>query len=143
HAGAPRALAGPPVPGPVVVGGGGGMRSGTRGGVLIPCVSVAGMLVLRYLLGAAVVHFRLPTADYLHDAFTGGQAWWERSEALATAPDRPERPTPGDVDEPGKTFDGFTLYTTNVGSQASLINMRGEEVHRWEAPFSRVWPAPP
>jgi hypothetical protein len=98
------------------------------------------MLLLSYVLGAAVVHFRLPTSEYLHDAFTGGQAWWERSEALATAPDRPERPTPGDVDVPGKTFDGFTLYTTNVGSQASLLNMRGEEVHRWEAPFSRVWP---
>src|SRR5262249_31516641 len=47
-----------------------------------------------------------------------------------------------DVDEPERTFDGFTLYTTNIGSEARLINMHGEVVHKWSAPFSRVWPVP-
>jgi hypothetical protein len=101
------------------------------------------MLLLSYLLGAAVVHYKLPTSEYLDDAFTGGEAWLDRRDALRSAPAPSSHTISIDVDKRDRTFDGFTLYTTNVGSQALLLNMRGEVVHRWAAPFSRVWPKPP
>jgi hypothetical protein len=44
------------------------------------------------------------------------------------------------VDEAPKTFDSYTLYTTNLGSRAALIDMRGNVLHEWAMPFSRVWP---
>jgi hypothetical protein len=47
------------------------------------------------------------------------------------------------VDKPGQTYDGFTLYTTTEGAWATLIDMRGTVVHRWELPFSQAWPHAP
>src|SRR5262249_54542180 len=47
------------------------------------------------------------------------------------------------VDNAEKTFDGFTLYTMSDGARATLIDMRGTVVHRWELPFSQAWPDPP
>jgi hypothetical protein len=101
------------------------------------------MLVLSYVLGAAVVHFKLPTSDYLLAAFAGGEAWHERQNALAEKLPPAGQPALPDVDKPDKTFDGFTLYTTNVGTEATLLNMRGAVVHRWEAPFGRAWSRAP
>ena len=45
-------------------------------------------------------------------------------------------------DRPEKTLDGFTLYTTTLASEARLIDMNGNPVHRWHQPFSKVWPNP-
>jgi hypothetical protein len=101
------------------------------------------MLLLSYVLGAAVVQFKLPTSEYLHDAFTGGRALFERTEALDWTPAETMHPISRDVDYPERTFDGFTLYTTNAGSSARLVDMYGQVVHEWAAPFSRVWPRPP
>jgi hypothetical protein len=117
-----------------------GLRRGP--GIIIPWLSVAGMLALGYILGAAVVHFQLPTSEYLEDAFTGGEAWFARKSARETPTPVAGGPISIDVDKPGRACDGFTLYTTNVGAQAALVDMGGRVVHRWEAPFSRVWPRP-
>jgi hypothetical protein len=50
-------------------------------------------------------------------------------------------------DSTAPAYDGFTLYTcasaSPVRTQAFLIDMRGEVVHRWMIPFSQVWPNPP
>jgi hypothetical protein len=100
------------------------------------------MLLLSFLLGAAVVHFKLPTSEYLRDAFTGARAWAEQRNELAEPSGPVDSPISQDVHDPEKAFDGLTLYTTNVGTQAVLLNMRGEVVHKWSAPFSRVWPRP-
>jgi hypothetical protein len=100
-------------------------------------------MALSFVLGAAVMYFQLPASDFLREAFTGGQAWTDREAALAAPPPGPERPPSVAVDKPGRTWDGFTLYTTNVGARAALLDMRGRVVHRWEAPFSQVWPRPP
>jgi hypothetical protein len=97
---------------------------------------------LCYVFGAAVMHFQLPSCDFLEQAFIGGQAWVSR----ASPPPRPQvgnvTPTNVAVDQPGKTFDGFTLCTTTGGSSAALLDMRGNVVHRWQMPFSRAWPKP-
>jgi hypothetical protein len=111
--------------------------------VFLPCLSVGGMLLLSYVLGAAVVHFQLPTSAYLHDAFIGGEAWFEQKKEVSTKPAPINLPISKGADKPDRTFEGFTLYTTNVGAQAFLLNMDGEVIHEWEAPFSRVWPKPP
>src|SRR5262245_42743926 len=119
------------------------MQSRARRGNLVPCFSVAGMLMLSFLLGAAVVHFKLPPSDYLRDAFIGARAWAEQRQERAEPSGPAETPVSQEVHDPYRAFDGFTLYTTNAGSQAVLLDMGREVVHRWSAPFRRVWPRPP
>jgi hypothetical protein len=109
-----------------------------------PVVSILAMLFLSYVLGAAVIRFKWPTSGYLLDAFEGAQAWSQQRDELNGFPDSEFIPSiSNQVDIPEKTFDGFTLYTTNTDSEARLINMRGEVVYRWHAPFRKIWPKPP
>lgn len=46
------------------------------------------------------------------------------------------------VDDPQRAYPGYTLFTSAHFNGALLINMQGEVVHRWELPFSEVWPSP-
>lgn len=101
-----------------------------------------GVASLSYLLGAAVVYFKLPTSAILDDAFLGGQAWAERRQAADVPVDLDVPAARVGIDRLEWTFDGYTAYTTNHGSQAVLINMRGDVVHRWTAQFRDVWPKP-
>jgi hypothetical protein len=108
-----------------------------------------GIVALVYLLGAAVMFFELPTSGFLSKAFTGARAWNERREFFAQP--LPEKRVPRDIsiriDQPGQTCDGFTLCTfaslVDPSTQAFLLDMRGNVVHRWAIPFSAVWPHPP
>lgn len=91
--------------------------------------------------------FQLPTSGLLCQALMGIGVW--RQEKAAPPPAsaiRAKRLDGSLVDEPAETFDGFTLYaylgSTEVGTEALLINMRREVVHRWAIPFSHVWPQP-
>jgi hypothetical protein len=111
---------------------------------LLPWVSILGMVALSYLLGAAVLFFDLPSANFLHKAFLGAQAWYEQRH---TQPPEDEeqfhRAKIGRIDKPEKTFPGFTLYMAGswdaaTSSHAFLINMKGEVVHKWAKPFSKV-----
>jgi hypothetical protein len=114
-------------------------------GRMLAALSIFGVLGIGYLLGAAVMYFHLPTSDFLDKAFWGAKAWSERGqsavpalspEAVAVAKKREGIST----DRAEKTADGFTLYTLTEGSRATLIDMRGTVVHRWELPFRRAWP---
>jgi hypothetical protein len=124
----PALTAGEPVP------------SGRR--LVSRCARVIALVSLGYILGAAVIFFDLPSATFLRRGFMGGVAWNEarRDEAAGGGP---PAPAVGRVDKPDKTCDGFTLCMYGSGSRAVLINMRGETVHEWHVPFSRLWPAPP
>jgi hypothetical protein len=111
-------------------------------------LSVFGIVLLGYLLGAAVMFFELPSSSFLRKAFVGARAWNERREVISHEPDKEPAPVfTGGIDKPGKTFDGYTLCTlvslTGSNTRAFLVDMRGEEVHSWSIPFSRVWPDPP
>jgi hypothetical protein len=114
-------------------------------GKVLACLSVLGVAGLGYVLGAAVMFFQLPSSEFLDQAFTGGKAWHERGKPVVT----PFTPPEGDVregitvDEPSRTYDGFTLVTTTEGPRATLLDMRGGVVHQWGLPFSRAWPHAP
>jgi hypothetical protein len=112
------------------------------------CLFIAGLTFFGYLLGAAVMFFQLPSADFLSKAFLGARSWNEQRQL---PPPIPVAQTPhariGKIDKPEKTFDGFTLYTcvsmSVSGTQAFLINMRGDVVHHWAISYSDVWSQPP
>jgi hypothetical protein len=111
-------------------------------------LAILGLMALAYLLGAAVMYFQLPSSDFLRKAFLGARAWNERRQLPPLVPvENTPPPTIGPIDRTDKTFDGFTLYacaSLDISStQAFLVNMRGEVVHRWAIPFSEVWPSPP
>jgi hypothetical protein len=118
------------------------MSTPARRSIVYPCVSIGGLMILAYVLGAAAMHFQLPTAGYLDAAFTGARAWHEQRQALR-GPITKAAPLSHDRDDPNRTCDGFTLYTTDHGAQAMLIDMQGNVVHRWTTTFRRIWSQPP
>jgi hypothetical protein len=105
--------------------------------------SVCSLMFLGYLLGAAVIFFDLPTSSLLHRAFAGGMAWYEGTTAALPSSDQLPPLTLGAADRPDKTCDGFTLCMYGGGTQAKLVNMRGDVVHQWHVPFSKLWTEPP
>jgi hypothetical protein len=88
--------------------------------------------------------FHLPSSDFLYQAFTGSKAWHERGkpELNPFNPSEDEAQEGVTVDQPGRTYDGFTLVTTTQGARATLLDMRGRVIHQWELPFSRAWSSP-
>jgi hypothetical protein len=106
-------------------------------------LAVVGLAALSYLGGAAVMHFDLPSSDFLGKAFAGAAARIEDRGWLTTKDPATVALTVVTVDDPDKTFDGFTLTTTTAGCWATLVDMRGNVVHRWQMPFSRAFPRAP
>ena len=127
---------------------GGAGQPGPRRTRLGPWLAALGLASLCFLLGAAVMFFEWPPSDVLGKGFLAARAWNERRQVAAPTSDDPlPVPAPAEADRPGQTFDGFTLYTCATTSapatQAFLINMRRELVHKWAVPFSQVWRNPP
>jgi hypothetical protein len=105
--------------------------------------AIAGLAIGCYVLGAGAMFYRLPSADWLSKGFLGASYWRQKSATAAPAPPSPRTAEPAHamVDRPDKTFDGFTLYTCATersGTQAFLINMRREVVHRWAVDVYRL-----
>ena len=106
---------------------------------LMAFISILGLAGLGFILGAAVMHYRLPTSTYIEKAFLGAEAWSrQKTDPSQTAPAAPAQSSIL-IDKPDKTDDGFTLYTTSSGPWAALIDMRGQTVHRWQMPFSQAF----
>ena len=112
---------------------------------ILAAISIFGVLVVGYLMGAAVMYFKLPTSDFLDKSFWGAKSWSERGQSTLPALS-PEAAVSAkkregiSIDRAELTADGFTLYTLTEGSRAALIDMRGTVVHRWELPFRQAWP---
>jgi len=104
-------------------------------------LSVFGLLSLGYMVGCAVIFFDLPSSEFMRRALGGAAAWYEARQA-APPEARPPAPVVGATDRPDKTSDGFTLLMYGGNSRAVLVNMRGDVVHQWQVPFSKVWPSP-
>ncbi|HEY7331281.1 MAG TPA: arylsulfotransferase family protein [Gemmataceae bacterium] len=114
-----------------------------RRNFLFSGVSLLGLVSLSYLLGAAVIFFDLPSSSFLRRAFVGGVNWHEQKGTIPPPEAQLPPPSAGQIDKADKTCDGFTLCMYGGDSNAFLINMRGEVVHKWHVPFSQLWPAPP
>jgi hypothetical protein len=98
-------------------------------------------------LGAVVIFFQLPSSEWLTNALLGARSWYDRQQpppvAAMAHSSLAIRPN---VDQPEKAFDGFTLYACEAGqepgTQAFLLDMHREVVHRWAVPFSELRPDP-
>jgi hypothetical protein len=108
--------------------------------------------LLSFVVGAGVMFYQLPSCELLGKAFVGLNAW--RSSSRPRPMDLEStiaRPVLRDeIDRPGETFDGFTLYAYAAGqprgieaTEARLIDMERRPVHHWSIPFSRVFPVAP
>jgi hypothetical protein len=111
---------------------------------LVRSAAVIVLFSATFVFGAAVVQYKLPPFELLDQAFRGGKA---KIEQKMTQPKGRAASTASlgstSVDVPGKTFDGFTLYTTDEGSEAVLVDMNGTQVHKWDIPLSNFWKNPP
>jgi hypothetical protein len=108
-------------------------------------LSIVALLFFSYVAGAAALFLDLPSAEFMRRAFAGALAWNER-EFPSTDPGISQdllTHVTVTADEPRQTCDGFTLVTTTEASRATLLEMKGNIVHRWELPFSRAWPRAP
>lgn len=106
-------------------------------------VSVTGLVVMAFVGGAAWMHFHLPSSDLLGMAFKGGTALSERGAPPVIRGGGVTTEKPGvSRDRPKQTFDGFTLVTTSLNTEAKLVDMGGNTVHTWEVPFSKAMPNP-
>jgi hypothetical protein len=111
-------------------------------GQVMAGLSIFALMALSLVLGAAIMHFRLPPHGFLSKAFNGATAWYARGKEMDESADDDDNRIGVTVDEPAWTWDGFTLYTSTKGSWAGLIDMRGKLVHEWQLPFRKVWPKP-
>jgi hypothetical protein len=97
------------------------------------------------MLGAATMFFQLPLSGYLTKGFMGARAWVEKHIEIAQ-PDVLRPAAAINIDQPGKTFDGYTLYAcasrTEPSLRVSLIDMHRNVVHSWSVSFAKIWPNP-
>jgi len=106
--------------------------------------SVLAVLTLVYVLGAAVMYFRLPTSVYLTKAFMGAEDWSARADVSSEPTDAFSSDTPKmKQDQKGVACDGYTLCINDLGPKATLIDMRGGIVHQWKANSRMAWPRAP
>jgi hypothetical protein len=109
---------------------------------LVGCLRAFGLVSLAYIAGAAVIFFDLPSSEFLRRALGGAVAWYESRPDTPPDASATVAPVVGRVDQPDRTFDGFTLCMYGGNARAVLVNMRGEVAHQWQVPFSTLWPAP-
>ncbi|MBM4069589.1 MAG: hypothetical protein FJ271_11660 [Planctomycetes bacterium] len=90
--------------------------------------SAIGIASLSFLLGAAVIFFDLPSADFLRKAFLGAQAAYERQQALSGSNEAASGDALPDIridyDTVDKNFDGFTLLTI-MAARFALFSATG------------------
>jgi hypothetical protein len=108
--------------------------------------SLLGVLFLVFQAGVLVAVAKLPPYSWFRDGYEGLESYLAQRELLAqpwpqyiwNPADHPER---GLVKhEPQEASAGYTLYTSGHEASAILLDMQGNEVYRWTAPFSKVWP---
>lgn len=109
------------------------------------------VVVLSMTLGAAIYEYRLFPYTYMHYAFLGLTALFERY-VVHTIDSRyhPFLWTKARDDrsgltryQAGKAYPGFTLYASTHDQRAYLLDMAGNVVHTWSRKFSEVWPDSP
>jgi hypothetical protein len=114
-------------------------------------LSIIGITLLCFLLGAVSMHYQWPPAHFISEAFEAVDAW---SQALNPNDDSPLDLTqyPDEINESiiadpimgtwdrKSAYNGYTLISTGFMDSAWLIDMQGIIVHRWDMPFRKAWP---
>lgn len=111
-------------------------------------ISLMGFALLMVLLGIILAIYQLPPYRFVRDALIGLSAFGQQQRLLASP--WPEHLWyPADQAEGGligieskKSFGDYTVYTSGHHCVTSLVDRSGQERHRWEAPFSKLWPNP-
>lgn len=102
-------------------------------------------LFLAFLGGTYIVLAKIFPYEFVNDAYKAGRALIAQGsiEDPYTQTDqwRKARTTERGVTvyDQNRAYNGYTLYTSGGGTYASLVDMQGNEVHRWSLPFSKVW----
>ena len=120
-------------------------RAGALANAAPYAVLVLAIAFLAFVAGSFLTFTGSFPANHLTDAFRGGLALLEKNTQYDT-------PYPSDfwqparteakgvtIYDPGRAFNGFTLYTSGHAQKAFLVSMTGEVVHEWQLPFSTVW----
>jgi outer membrane protein assembly factor BamB len=107
---------------------------------------IVALLFLSFLGGTFVMFVRAFPAGPLNDAYRAGEAYYYKIK-------QSQDPLTSDFWQPARTAEtgvtvrepeaspGYTLYTSGHGSEALLIDLDGNPVHRWALPFSAIWDA--
>lgn len=106
-------------------------------------------VLLAFLGGTLVVLAKVFPYDFLNDAYKAGHALIAQGsiENRYTQTDQwraartEKRGTT--IHDPSRAYEGYTLYTSGGAPYASLIDMDGNEVHRWELAYSKLWSTNP
>ena len=113
---------------------------------LFRLASVLGALFLVFQAGVMVAVAKLPPYSWFRDGYEALETYLDQRQLLAQEwPvylwNRSSHPERGLVrHDPQEATQGYTLYTSGHEASAFLLDMEGKEVHRWTAPFSKVWP---
>ncbi|MGE3713152.1 MAG: arylsulfotransferase family protein [Alphaproteobacteria bacterium] len=104
---------------------------------------------LIYVLGALMLHFELPPANYIKNAAEGMNAWDEQANVslyeqgeMQSAPTNEIDRKPTVMWNKQKALFGFTLIIDKSPKVIDLVDMRGRLVHRWNVDFKSIWPDP-
>jgi hypothetical protein len=119
----------------------------SRSGYFSLCLGFVGAVLLSYVFGAAAMFFQFPSSDYMRKGFMGCRAWLEKQAMRAQSAEDKNAVVGTVVDLPGKTFDGYTLYSCASidapSTRVYLIDMQARVVHQWSVNFSNIWSDPP
>jgi hypothetical protein len=106
---------------------------------------LAGICILTFILGAVCYRYKLTFHKTFQEAFIVVDEWLEEPTPLPKKEIFASE-TLGEVQfssrstwNDGLAYSGYTLVTTGFSTSAFLVNMKGETVHRWDAPFDKVW----
>jgi hypothetical protein len=109
--------------------------------------SCLGVLFLVFQAGILVAVTKAPPYPWFRSAYLALESYLEQRETLAQEWPQylwnPTEHTERGVarHDASQAFPGYTLYTSGHAGTAILVDMEGREVHRWDAPFSSIWPS--
>ncbi len=121
-------------------------------GTLIQRLFIVALLVsvvfLSVVFGMAAYKFKLWPFPIFRDAFQATKAWREKLMPVTRYKTYVWNWTPHTNSgilryNKEKAYNGVTLYTSGHAQKAFLISMKGQILHEWHLPFSRVWTNPP
>ena len=108
-------------------------------------IFVASIVFIAFLVGAWVVLARVPPYKLLLDAYNAAGALYAQAtqygDRYATDLWYEERIDARGLvrHDPEKAEEGYTLYTSSHEASAFLVDMEGNEVHRWHIPPEEIW----